>query len=222
MDPNVPLTAIEPQPMSNPSSSYPMAPAPGPKSPPSNPEFGLKMGPENRIPDDPGSMVDIPRPPLQTFSPETIPTAVDIRSLRTNCSYGLRDYMSLQQTGVGFDASTSQVDLQAQVRTQAARVLGDLRTLQSEVRHVAKMAENHRWRRWLIGGAVWVPFLCLSQPVLFADLNTARRSFLWFAGSSGVGQTRTQRCPPTTPSMHFGNPKASSHVLEMVSLGVEA
>jgi hypothetical protein len=175
------LTSLPPKPMSS-TSSHPAydqsAPPPQPQPPYAAQEpdatisnFGLRLGPESQIPDHPGSMVDIPRPPTQTFSPtlhqpqlmaqtSTMATAtatatatgMDIRSVRASCSYGLRKYMTLQRKRQRFDGSTTSMDLEAQIRGQASRLLGDLATLQAQVRSMAKASENHRWRRWLVGG----------------------------------------------------------------------
>ncbi|PNY27442.1 Uncharacterized protein TCAP_02632 [Tolypocladium capitatum] len=126
-------------------------------SPPPGPGIALQLRPESQIPDHPGSMVDVPRPMAPTMTP-IVPMAptgpIDIRNVKTSCQFGLREYLSLQRKRQRFDASTSTVDLESRIGAQANVVLGDLRTLQSEIRRLAKAAEDHRWRRWLFGGAI--------------------------------------------------------------------
>jgi hypothetical protein len=118
--------------------------------------IGLHLGPEAQIPDHPGSMVNIPRPPTQTFTPlVTTPAAPrDIRNMRANCLFGLREFITLQNKRTRFDASSTTVDIDTQLRTQANVVIADLRLLQAEIRALAKKAEDHRWRRWIVGGAL--------------------------------------------------------------------
>lgn len=140
---------MDPQPIYSPSNPYPQ----GPVGAQSTQGIALHLGPESQIPDHPGSMVDVSRPP-QTLTPLAPAVPGDLRSLRTNCQFGLREYLSLQRKRQRYDASTSTIDLESRIRSQASVVLGELRTLQSEVRNLAKAAENHRWRKWFVGGAM--------------------------------------------------------------------
>lgn len=117
------------------------------------------MGPESQIPDHPGSTYEIPRPPAQTFaSQQQLVTDAsqprDLRSIRSSCMYGLREYMSIQNKRKRPDASVVTLEQESQMRGQADVVLGDLRTLQAELRALARQSEEHRWRRWIVGGAM--------------------------------------------------------------------
>lgn len=137
------------------------------------PEEGIapRLGPEGHIPDHPGSAVDYgrpasqPQPPMPTFAPPPQAPMTpapymqeyqmpDIRTLRQSCQYNLREYMSLQRKQGRYDASVSTVDLESRLRTQTGMVLSDLMNLQMEVRDLARAAQNHRWRRWLVGGVL--------------------------------------------------------------------
>ena len=51
-------------------------------------------------------------------------------------------------------ASTISVDIEAKIRAQGLVVLQDLRMLRGELREAARGREGHRWRRWIVGGAV--------------------------------------------------------------------
>jgi hypothetical protein len=94
------------------------------------------------------------KPPHQMV-PANIPADLgELRALRTNCQFNLREYISLQRQRRSGDASISAYELETRIRNQTTFVLNDLRILQGEVRSIAKEAENHRWRRWIIGGAM--------------------------------------------------------------------
>ncbi|KFA78835.1 hypothetical protein S40288_05474 [Stachybotrys chartarum IBT 40288] len=153
-----------------PMDPYPSAPVPGTvppgypaapdayygPMPAASPGIALHLRPEQQIPDHPGSVVGVapPRPP-RTLSPRPlVPTARDVEALKTNCQFALREYVSLVRSRQRVDASTAALDLEARIRAQAGLVSAELRTLQAEVRDLAKMAENHRWRKWLLGGAI--------------------------------------------------------------------
>ncbi|KND91575.1 putative methyltransferase-like protein C27D7.08c [Tolypocladium ophioglossoides CBS 100239] len=142
------LSAVDPRPIASPSSMGPY-----PAAPPGS-GITLQLGPESQIPDHPSSMVDVPRPMAQTMTPVAPTGPIDIRNVKASCQFGLREYLSLQRKRQRFDASTSTFDLESRLRAQANVVLGDLRTLQSEIRSLAKAAESHRWRRWLFGGVI--------------------------------------------------------------------
>jgi hypothetical protein len=78
-----------------------------------------------------------------------------------------------------FDASTSTLDLESRIRAQAGLVSAELRTLHAEVRDLAKSAQNHRWRRWIVGGAMlvsWSFFLIFF--FLMLSLTDNRASFI--------------------------------------------
>jgi hypothetical protein len=79
----------------------------------------------------------------------------DIRALKSHCQFGLREYQSLQRKRQRISAaSTSTLEIESRLRNQQGAVLADLQLLGEEVKGLVKAAENHRWRRWLIGGAM--------------------------------------------------------------------
>ncbi|KAM0249665.1 hypothetical protein ACHAQJ_008962 [Trichoderma viride] len=103
----------------------------------------------------------IQRPMQQLQSPynPTVPQ-LDMADVKTNCLRNLKHLMYLQNQRHGFDYA-SQVDLEWQIRSQTGILIGEVRTLQNEVRRMVKNAKNHRWRRWLFGGflATFIPIV---------------------------------------------------------------
>lgn len=183
MDPSGRLTELDPRPIWTPVASEhgvqrsrsPLLPTDGGHGGGLPPEgIALHLGPENRIPDHPGSAVGYsgpphsrplplqqqPQPPpqQQTFAPPPSGPYMqqyetpDIRALKQSCQYNLREYLALQRKRQRFDASMSTVDLESRLHSQTGMVLSDLLNLRSEVRNIAKAAQNHRWRKWLVGG----------------------------------------------------------------------
>lgn len=117
--------------------------------------MALHLGPEGHIPDHPGSVAEFGRPasqpmlPQQTFAPHMQEhEALDIRTLRQSCQYNLRGYMAVQQEYMRYGGNVAD----SRLRHQTGMVLGDLMTLQMEVRELAQRAQDHRWRKWLMGG----------------------------------------------------------------------
>lgn len=173
MDPNK-LTEMDPMPIWSPApSDHGAQRSRSPFVPPSGfngdgfqshpPEgVALRLGPEAQIPDHPGSAVSFgrpasqPVPPPQTFAPP--PTGAvpylqeyetpDIRTLRQSCQINMREYLAMQHEYRQYGGNVSE----QQMRSQTGRVLSDLMNLQMEVRELAREAQNHRWRRWLMGG----------------------------------------------------------------------
>ncbi|KAK0385648.1 hypothetical protein NLU13_6825 [Sarocladium strictum] len=134
--------------------------APQPYPPP--PGMGLHQGPEAHVPAPPGSTFEIPRPPTQTFTGVQQSTSIasstsppkDLRNVRANCLFQMKEYMTLQNKSKRTDLSTSTLDLQNQLRNQAGIAVLELKRLQGDLREVAKRGEEHRWRKWLVGGAI--------------------------------------------------------------------
>lgn len=96
-------------------------------------------------------MVEGPRPsaalnPLAT-------TTQDLKTVKTGTQFALREYLSLQRKRGRLDGAMS-LELEDQIRAQGRVLLGDLKILRKEVGTLIKDGENHRWRNWLIGGAV--------------------------------------------------------------------
>ncbi|KAF5666333.1 sodium glutamate symporter [Fusarium heterosporum] len=130
--------------------NYP--PVSGPQTGPND----LPMRPvsESYLPNHAGAMANSIKPPQQMV-PANVPADLrELQALRTNCQFGLREYMSLQRQRRSGDSAVSAYELETRIRHQTTMVLSDLRILQGEVRSIAKEAENHRWRRWIIGGAI--------------------------------------------------------------------
>lgn len=74
----------------------------------------------------------------------------NLKHSQTTTERALREYMSLQRSRY----RKNEVGIEERLRTQASTVLGDLRTLRQEVGDMVKAAESHRWRRWIVGGAI--------------------------------------------------------------------
>lgn len=153
------MRTIDPRPISS-SSNVPYLPPPplGPQSY-HQPGFGqglaLQLGPESQLPDHPGSTMSIPTVPGHTLTPMAPPVAVDVRNIKASAQFHLREYLSvkrkIRQDG---DGSTAVYELESRLRAQAGMVLGDLGTLQAEVRALAKSAQGSRWSRILVGGTI--------------------------------------------------------------------
>ncbi|KAH7171425.1 hypothetical protein EDB81DRAFT_710229 [Dactylonectria macrodidyma] len=128
--------------------------------------LGLPARPDSQVPNydgkaPGGGMAEVTRPSTQ-MAPTIAPTSLrELQALKTNCQFGLREYLSLQRRRQTGDSAMSPYELDTRIRAQAGTVLSDLRVLQSEVRDIAKGAESHRWRKWIIGGAIatFIPFI---------------------------------------------------------------
>lgn len=165
MDSSAPMMTMEPRPMS-PSNPHPHPhsyPA-GPPRPGSAPQIGLHLGPESQIPDHPGSYMDVPRPsngygqrPSNSYGQmtSTVSAPTDVKQLKSQCQFNLREYQTLLRKRQRPDsASTTAMDLESRLRSQQVLLLSNLKMLRDEVKTMVKDAENHRWRKWLLGGAV--------------------------------------------------------------------
>lgn len=95
-------------------------------------------------------MAELPRP-AAALQPITT-TTQDIRSLKTSTQFAMREYLSLMRKRRPDGSST--MELEDQIRAQGRILVGDLKMLRKEVGVLIKEGENHRWRNWLIGGAV--------------------------------------------------------------------
>ncbi|KAJ9142808.1 hypothetical protein NKR19_g7112 [Coniochaeta hoffmannii] len=97
----------------------------------------------------------IPAPylPAQSDGPALKPLPLaeqDIRDRRSSVEFGLQEYLSLQRRRY----RTDEVGIDERLRVQAAHVLSDLQTLRDHVATMIKIAESHRWRRWITGTVV--------------------------------------------------------------------
>ncbi|OLN81063.1 hypothetical protein CCHL11_09400 [Colletotrichum chlorophyti] len=97
------------------------------------------------------SMTEVPRP-TATLNP-LAPASQDLKSVKTSTQFALREYIALQKKRGRLEGAASS-ELEDQIRNQGRVLLGDLKTLRKGVAVVIKDAESHRWRNWLIGGAV--------------------------------------------------------------------
>ncbi|KAF3066486.1 hypothetical protein GL218_08933 [Daldinia childiae] len=112
--------------------------------------------PSPSYPAPPSTSAPVPPgpPPLQPDprfeQPVSTPFAgTDLQSIRTACEYSLGEYISLHKRR-RYDDPASERRFQA----QQSIIMSDLQLLRSEVSDLAKAAEAHRWRRWLLGGLV--------------------------------------------------------------------
>ena len=110
----------------------------------------------SQIPDHPGSMMDVPRPSNNYGQmTSTLPAPTDLSQLKTQCQFNLREYQALMRKRQGQGtASTTTMDLESRLRSQQHLTLAGLHALQDEVKVLVREAEEHRWRKWLLGGAV--------------------------------------------------------------------
>ncbi|PTB67619.1 hypothetical protein BBK36DRAFT_1135092 [Trichoderma citrinoviride] len=101
------------------------------------------------------------RPMQQLQSPyrPAVPQGLGMEDVKASCQRNLKHLIYLQNQRRAFGYSSQAVDLEWQIRSQTGVLIGELRTLQDEVRRMVKNAKNHRWRRWLFGGilATFIP-----------------------------------------------------------------
>ncbi|KAJ4257549.1 hypothetical protein NW762_008673 [Fusarium torreyae] len=137
--------------------NYP--PVSGPQTGPN--DLPIRPVSDSYLPNHAGAMASATKPQGQLV-PAVAPADLrELQALKTNCQFNLREYVSLQRQRRGGDSAVSAYELETRIRHQTTTVLNDLRILQGEVRGIAKEAENHRWRRWIIGGAIatFIPFI---------------------------------------------------------------
>ena len=77
-------------------------------------------------------------------------TKPSLKDTKLATEHSLHEYMTMQRSRYRKDT----VGIEERLRIQASTVLGDLRTLREEVGDMVKSAESHRWRRFIIGGAL--------------------------------------------------------------------
>ena len=73
-----------------------------------------------------------------------------LKDTKAATEFALREYMSLQRSRY----RKGEAGIEERLRIQASTVLGDLRVLRQDVGNMVKAAESHRWRRFIIGGAM--------------------------------------------------------------------
>lgn len=149
----------------NPQDYPPISSAPGPLPGPGVSATGLPLRPvsdPNLLTDKTkmasnvpgGGLTDVMRPNAQ-IAPTVAPSSLrELQGLKTNCQFGLREFLSLQRQRKSGEVTMSSYELDVRLRDTTYTLLSDLKVLQGEVRGIAKEAENHRWRRWIIGGAI--------------------------------------------------------------------
>ncbi|TWU79070.1 hypothetical protein ED733_008638 [Metarhizium rileyi] len=97
--------------------------------------------------------MSVPTVPGHTLTPMAPPAALDVRNVKASAQFHLREFLRVRdQLQQGDD--TARYELESRLRNQVGMLLGDLSTLQAEVRALAKAAEKRRWRRFFLGGAI--------------------------------------------------------------------
>ena len=93
-----------------------------------------------------------PGPPM---TPMLSTSGPDLKTARATSHAAMGQLLDLVRRRQGAPpASTISADIDAKIRAQGAVVLDDLRMLRSELREAARGRAAHRWRRWIVGGAV--------------------------------------------------------------------
>lgn len=77
-----------------------------------------------------------------------------MKNVRAATQHDLKEYARMIEMRRSGDVTAATMEFEGQFRAQQALVIGNLKMLQGEMRNLAKAAENHRWRRWLVGGAM--------------------------------------------------------------------
>ncbi|KAK0620452.1 hypothetical protein B0T14DRAFT_409099, partial [Immersiella caudata] len=90
--------------------------------------------------------------PGPSMTPLPLATTIKptLKDTKAATAFALREYMNLQRARY----RKEEVGIEERLRIQASTVLGDLRSLRQEVGDMVKSAEKHRWRRFIIGGAI--------------------------------------------------------------------
>lgn len=88
------------------------------------------------------------RLPVRIHTPQNV--SQDIRSAKAAVEVGLGGLMRLQLERL----ENNKADVAERLRSETVNVLGDLKALRDEVSDIARAAESHRWRKWLVGGVV--------------------------------------------------------------------
>lgn len=139
-------------------TSYPPPPGTYPPAFPLPPQStGLTYpGPPPSAPGSYGpplSMADqVPRPAHTPLPVATI-AKPSLKATRLATESTLREYMNMQRVR----RLKTEPGMDERLRIQAATALGDLRSLREEVADLVKAAEKHRWRRFLVGGVMYIP-----------------------------------------------------------------
>ena len=165
------------RPQGAPDSSYQPPPGPGVTEPMYHPQ--QQPLPSGYAPSyAPPSHIQVLGPSLvvnqlgsATVQPLPLATAAkpNLGEVKTATEFALREYMSLQRRRY----RTDEPGADERLRIQAATVLGDLRALRHEVSDVVRSAESHRWRRFIIGSALYVfTFLRPWLPILARTMLT--------------------------------------------------
>ncbi|KAG5981883.1 hypothetical protein E4U54_006489, partial [Claviceps lovelessii] len=157
-----PMRAIDPQPMPSPSNAPYFPPPPRPQGydyqPDPDPRLSPQLNPDSHLPNqpepDPGSTPNVQTVPGHTLTPVAPPAVVDVRNLKANAQFHLREFLGVRQEirRVGHENNAA-YELESRLKTETGMILGDLSTLQAEVRALAKTAQGGRWSRLFVGGA---------------------------------------------------------------------
>lgn len=99
-----------------------------------------------------GSLTQSPGP-MATAAVAATVTTDSLSGARSTAESALREYVALQRRRY-HGADGDGADLGARIKLQSGILVGELYQLRRRVADLAKAAEEHRWRRWLIGGIV--------------------------------------------------------------------
>ncbi|SPO01472.1 uncharacterized protein DNG_04145 [Cephalotrichum gorgonifer] len=98
---------------------------------------------------------DIAATPAMPMTPHFSSRGPDLKTARAASHAAVREFVDLVRRRQGAPpGSTISVDIEGKIRAQGAIVFDDLRMLREELREVARAKEGHRWRKWVVGGAV--------------------------------------------------------------------
>lgn len=111
------------------------------------------------------AMAEVAPAPMLTPLPLVEPRT-DIRATRSAAEFTLREYMALQRRR--YHSGETETGMRDRLR---AASLVELRTLRREVSALVKAAEAHRWRKWLLGGALWVFYTVLFSALCYSQTN---------------------------------------------------
>lgn len=80
-----------------------------------------------------------------------------LRDVRMRAENTLKEYVYLQRQRrmlLSKGSKRDLLDVEERLRGQAAATVAELRRLKWEVSVIVEDGEKHRWRRWLMGGAL--------------------------------------------------------------------
>ncbi len=97
----------------------------------------------------PAPMASVPGPAAMASMPLETNSKHGLKDSKSTVEFSLRELMTLQRRRMA-----NEIGVEERLRNQTGAALSDLRVLRKTVSDMAKAAESHRWRRWLLGGAL--------------------------------------------------------------------